>query len=131
MPSAGLAAGRIGRGDYSQQRMAWTTLCTVDVLFKGLGKYVEIDGFRLAVFLDAETGEVSVTDDACPHAGLPLSDGHVAEKCVVCPAHGWTFNLKTGALIGSPIEEPVLTVYPSRILEENDKRFVQADLPMP
>lgn len=111
--------------------MAWTTLCTVDDLFKGLGKFVEIDGFRLAVFLDAADGTVSVTDDACPHAGLPLSDGHVNEKCVVCPAHGWTFDLATGSLKGSPIEQEVLKVYPSRVLEENGKRFVQAQLPMP
>lgn len=112
--------------------MAWTTLCTVDDLFKGLGKYVEIDGFRLAVFLDAANGAVSVTDDACPHAGLSMSDGHVnAEHCAVCPAHGWTFDLKTGALAGSPIDGEVLKVYPSRILDENGKRFVQVQLPMP
>ena len=115
--------------------MRWTTLCTVEDLWKGLGKAVEIDGYRLAIFFNDQAndgqGEVTVTDDACPHAGLPLSDGHIAEGCAICPAHGWAFDLKTGALKGSPIDDPILRVYPSRILDENGKRFVQAQLPMP
>ena len=34
--------------------MAWTSLCDLDELNEGAGKYVEIGGFQLAVFLDGE-----------------------------------------------------------------------------
>ena len=35
-------------------------------------------------------------DHACPHAGGPLADGIVADRCVTCPLHGWRFELDTG-----------------------------------
>jgi nitrite reductase/ring-hydroxylating ferredoxin subunit len=111
--------------------MAWTTLCTVDDLWKGLGKSAEVDGYRLAIFYDTDNDQVSVTEESCPHAGAPMSDGVVNAGCAVCPMHGWAFDLRTGALRGSGSELEVLKVYPSRILEENGRRFVQADLPMP
>ena len=39
------------------------------------GKFVEIDGFKLAVFL--RDRQPYVMDDVCPHAGASLSGGHV------------------------------------------------------
>ena len=57
--------------------MAWVTLCSVNELINGKGKYVEVDGFHLAVFLDAT--EISVIDSTCPHAGANLADGLVED----------------------------------------------------
>ena len=47
--------------------MAWTSLCELSELKSGEGKYVEIDGFQLAVFI--ENGQTFVIDNTCPHAG--------------------------------------------------------------
>jgi nitrite reductase (NADH) small subunit len=41
-------------------------------------------------------GEIAVVDGLCPHKDLPLSDGYIDKGRVVCPWHGWTFDLKTG-----------------------------------
>jgi nitrite reductase/ring-hydroxylating ferredoxin subunit len=110
--------------------MPWTTLCDLDDLTDGTGKYVEIDGHRLAVFLSGDV--LSVMDDACPHAGASLSAGWVDDGCAVCPLHGWAFDLKTAELRGGGTPgEPATTIYPSRVLEENGRKLVQADLPMP
>lgn len=109
--------------------MAWTTLCDLDDLTDGTGKYSEIDGHRLAVFLNA--GELSVMDDTCPHAGASLSAGWIDEGCAVCPLHGWAFDLKTAELRNGVPGEPAITLFPSRVLEENGRKLVQADLPMP
>jgi nitrite reductase (NADH) small subunit/3-phenylpropionate/trans-cinnamate dioxygenase ferredoxin subunit len=110
--------------------MPFTTLCTLDELTEGLGKYVEIDGFRLAVFL--HNGVVFAMDNACPHAGGSMSGGYIADGCAICPWHGWAFNLESGALVGSfgSDDSEVLKVYKVRHVERDGKTYVQAELPM-
>jgi nitrite reductase/ring-hydroxylating ferredoxin subunit len=108
--------------------MAWTGLCNLEELTDGQGKFVQIDGFSLAVFLDE--GNVFVLDNTCPHAGGPLSEGMVRNGCCVCPWHGWEFRLADG---GSPDAlGAVVTSYKTRIYPRDGKpALVQADLPMP
>lgn len=33
----------------------------------------------------------------CPHQGGPLDEGMLEDGCVVCPWHGWAFNVKDGS----------------------------------
>lgn len=40
--------------------------------------------------------EVYAMEDACPHAGFPLSRGHFSNCVIVCDAHGWPFDVRTG-----------------------------------
>lgn len=111
--------------------MPFTTLCTFDELTEDLGKYVEIDGFRLAVFL--HNGVVFVMDNDCPHAGGSMSGGYISDGCAICPWHGWAFKLESGALAGSysSDDSEVLKVYKVRQIEYEGRQLVQADLPMP
>lgn len=46
---------------------------------------------RIAVFNAG--GRFFAINDACPHAGGPLSEGFVDGMEVTCPWHGWTFGL--------------------------------------
>lgn len=108
--------------------MAWTTLCELSELKEGEGKYVEIDGFQLAVFL--HQGEPFVLDNECPHAGGSMAGGWVDEEaCAVCPWHAWSFHLKDGRLKGS--QAVGLRTYPIRLRDHEGKHFVQAELPTP
>jgi nitrite reductase (NADH) small subunit len=59
------------------------------------GRSVEVDGRRIAVFRTPDG--FRAIDNACPHAGGPLSDGIVADRCVTCPLHGLRFDLDSGA----------------------------------
>lgn len=43
-----------------------------------------------------ETGRVHRFAPWCPHAGAALDDGWVADGALVCPRHGWAFDLETG-----------------------------------
>ncbi|HEY0798001.1 MAG TPA: Rieske 2Fe-2S domain-containing protein [Candidatus Baltobacteraceae bacterium] len=43
-------------------------------------------------------GEIYAVENTCPHQGGPLIDGWVAEACVTCPWHGWTFALRDGKM---------------------------------
>jgi len=49
----------------------------------------------------APGGEVVAAPDRCPHRESPLSLGHVADGCLVCPYHGWTFDGR-GACVAIP-----------------------------
>lgn len=107
--------------------MSWTSLCDLDELEDGHGKYVEIGGFHLAVFLNG--GEVSVLDNTCPHAGASMASGWVEAGCAVCPRHFWAFRLDNGQLRDMP--GVALTTYKTRRLERDGKpTIIQADLPI-
>jgi nitrite reductase (NADH) small subunit/3-phenylpropionate/trans-cinnamate dioxygenase ferredoxin subunit len=109
--------------------MPWTSLCELTDLCEGSGKYVEVAGFQLAVFLHG--GQVYVMDNRCPHAGANLSAGWILDGCAVCPKHGWPFRLDNGELRDIPNGAKV-DVYSARLLErEGQPTLVQAQLPLP
>src|SRR3954467_1351425 len=103
--------------------MAWTSLCALDELTEGAGKYVEVDGHRLAVFLHA--GRPHVMDNYCPHAGGSMAGGYVEDGWAVCPWHNWPFRLDNGDLKGSPAVK--IDVYPTRV--NGEANLVESDLP--
>lgn len=35
-------------------------------------------------------------DNACPHVGAPLSQGHLRDGIVTCPLHGWQYDVTNG-----------------------------------
>src|SRR5687768_613656 len=107
--------------------MAWTSLCNLDELTAGEGKYVEIDGFQLAVFLHEQN--IFVIDNNCPHAGGNLAGGFVEDGCAVCPWHYWAFRLESGELRDMPGVK--VSTYKTRMINHADRQLIQADLPMP
>jgi nitrite reductase (NADH) small subunit len=87
----------------------------------GEGRVFEINGQLIAVFRAGE--QYFATDDACPHAGAPLSDGMVFDNSVTCTYHGWRFSLEDGRhLDGSRCR---VTTYPVRV--EGDAIQVATD----
>lgn len=82
----------------------------------GSSKFVEADGQLLALFnID---GTFYVLDDECPHQGAPLSDGEIIGCVVVCPWHGWKFDVTNGKGV-SPLGVPNAKTY-HVIVEGND-----------
>lgn len=51
-------------------------------------------GRSFAVF--EVSGDLVVTDAACPHNGGPLADGLVRDGVVTCPWHWYSYELATG-----------------------------------
>jgi nitrite reductase (NADH) small subunit len=47
-------------------------------------------------------GAVAVLDGTCPHEGGPLGEGIVEDGRVVCPWHGYAFDVHTGATEQDP-----------------------------
>ena len=52
-------------------------------------------------------GEVLATDDTCTHEDASLSCGVLRGAIVRCPLHGATFDLRNGAPLDEPAEEPL------------------------
>jgi nitrite reductase (NADH) small subunit len=57
----------------------------------GESKVVHCGNEPVAVF--NVDGTFYAISDSCPHAGGPLSEGYVSGTSVMCPWHGWTFDL--------------------------------------
>jgi nitrite reductase (NADH) small subunit len=64
------------------------------------GRSATVAGRRVAIFRLPDG--FAAIDAACPHAGGPLSDGIVADRCVTCPLHGLRVDLRTGSPVGDP-----------------------------
>jgi nitrite reductase/ring-hydroxylating ferredoxin subunit len=106
--------------------MGWTSLCRLDELTEGQGKFVQIDGFQLGVYLDGD--KVYVMDDRCPHAGASISAGSIVEGCAVCPRHNWCFHLENGQLRDAP--GVTVRTYRTRLYDHQGVMLVQAELPL-
>jgi nitrite reductase (NADH) small subunit len=66
----------------------------------GEGRVYQVEGERIAVFR-TRAHQVYAVQAECPHKRGPLADGLVGGETVICPLHGWKFDLKTGqALFG-------------------------------
>ena len=94
----------------------WTRVGTVDDIPYLEGRSVWLDDRRVAIF-NLGQGRFTATDASCPHAGGPLADGIVADRCVTCPLHGRRYDLVTGADLGGG---PGLRTYEVR---EHDGRL--------
>lgn len=53
-----------------------------------------VGGIEIGIFR-ADGGYLAI-ENACPHAGVPLSTGDVEGCIVTCPAHGFQYDLRTG-----------------------------------
>lgn len=67
-----------------------------------------VDGTKILLFL--VDGQPVATAARCPHAQGPLHQGEICGGQLICPWHGWTFNLPSGSCEEDP--DLFLTTYP-------------------
>ena len=73
----------------------FTFICSMDELKESIGRKFIINDIEIAVF--KINSEVFAVSNICPHQQTHLIfDGFIEDEFIVCPAHGWKFNLKTG-----------------------------------
>lgn len=75
----------------------------------GEGKVFEADGVAMAVFR-ARDGRLFATEASCPHRQGPLADGMLGGALLVCPLHGFKFDLTSGKPVGNDCR--ALVTYP-------------------
>lgn len=65
-----------------------------DDLPNGCALRVEAFGETVAIFRQED--RLYAIGDTCPHRGGALGRGEVVDGCVLCPLHGWPFELASG-----------------------------------
>jgi nitrite reductase/ring-hydroxylating ferredoxin subunit len=70
-------------------------ICKTTDIKEGSGKSIEINGKPVAVF--NVNGNFYAINDVCGHRGGPLGEGELDGKTVICPWHGWRYDVTTGA----------------------------------
>jgi nitrite reductase/ring-hydroxylating ferredoxin subunit len=76
------------------------------------GLCVRIDGIDIGLFSVGD--QIYAMENRCPHAGDPLSEGELRGPIVVCRAHGWDFDVRTGFRPDNPDGFPI-PCFPVRI----------------
>lgn len=94
-------------------------VCRTDELVNNSGKRFIVDNVDIALFKVDE--KIYALSNVCPHQHSPLIyDGFLEDGCVVCPAHGWMFNLESGK---TPTGQRGLNSFEVRV--ENGNVFVK------
>jgi nitrite reductase (NADH) small subunit len=66
----------------------------------GTGKTVDVSGKPIALFNVG--GKFYAIDNTCKHRGGPLGEGELDGTNVICPWHGWEYDITTGANLDDP-----------------------------
>lgn len=91
----------------------FVTVAELESLLPGHGRTVHVRGREYSIWNLG--GEIYCLDDVCPHRGASLGAGSLEGTEVVCPLHGWAFNVSTGTCVLRP-DRPAGT-YPARVVD--------------
>lgn len=75
--------------------MGFQKACTLDEVWEGEMAEVEV-GEHLVLLVGVEGGEVRAFQAVCPHQDIPLCEGKFDGRVLMCRAHQWTFDARTG-----------------------------------
>ncbi|MHA7837684.1 MAG: Rieske (2Fe-2S) protein [bacterium] len=105
--------------------MAFVEAARIEEIPAESGLRVQIG--EIAIGLYRVDGEIYAMEDACPHAGFPLSAGRLEGCVIVCEAHGWPFDVRTGFAPenadGFPIPCFAVRVEAGRVLVDLETRL--------
>ena len=82
--------------------MARVKVLEVAALPPGEAALAVVNGQDVALFRRGE--EILAIGNECPHQGGNLCDGHIEGDIVICPLHGWEFDLRSGVCMTVPGE---------------------------
>jgi nitrite reductase (NADH) small subunit len=102
--------------------MPFVKVAEAEAIPVGQGTLVDHGGTTVAVFNGGDGGFYAC-GATCPHEEGPLAEGWLEGEAVVCPWHGFDFDLKTGRCRVD--ERLTIPVYPARVTGG----AVEVDLP--
>lgn len=100
----------------------WVIVAKEGELVPGQFRIADIDGVQVAVFNVG--GEYFALEDVCTHDGGQLTGGFIEGDQIICPRHGASFCIRTGAALSAPAYEPTAK-FPVRV--ENGEIQVRDD----
>ncbi len=90
----------------------YVTVGSVDEVPEGQARAFAVGDQVVAVFHHG--GQFFAIEDSCPHMGAPLSEGFIDNGIVVCPWHGWRFDVRDGTWCDNPRVK--IGSYPVRVV---------------
>ena len=92
----------------------WHKVAKISDIADGKSQMVEIESQIIALF--NVRGQFYAMQNACPHRGGPLVEGHMEGNIVTCPWHAWQFDVTSGkcqTMLGA-----IQKTYPVKIEKE-------------
>lgn len=71
-------------------------VCDLSEILEGVLKSFVVEGVEVPVLVTRVKGEIIAGTSMCPHEDVSLVRGVLKEGMIVCRAHGYAFDLKTG-----------------------------------
>jgi nitrite reductase (NADH) small subunit len=66
------------------------------------GEVREVQVSGKAIALANVAGKIYAINNTCLHQGGPLGEGSLSGTAVICPWHGWEYDVTTGKLLSNP-----------------------------
>lgn len=76
--------------------MGYEKACTLDEVWEGEMHEADVGG-QVVLLVGLQGGEVRAFQGMCPHQDIPLCEGRFDGRVLMCRAHQWTFDARTGA----------------------------------
>jgi nitrite reductase/ring-hydroxylating ferredoxin subunit len=92
--------------------MRFVKVAAIGDIPEGYGRLLDVEGRVVAVF-NRGGGRFHATSPVCPHEDGPLGDGWIEGDAVVCPWHGYDFDLGSGRCLSDP--DLAIAVYRVRV----------------
>jgi nitrite reductase/ring-hydroxylating ferredoxin subunit len=89
-------------------------VCTLDQLAGGGLHAFAVPGVTWPVIVTWVDGALVAVPGVCPHEDVALAGGELAGGVIVCPGHGYAFDLRTGRCKHDPSLE--LRRYPITLI---------------
>lgn len=94
----------VNRAGWREPAETWVEVGRLDDFADGELAVVEVDGEPVVILRDGDG--IRALHNTCSHLGGPLAEGEVRDGCIVCPWHGSTFDVGTGAVEAGPASVP-------------------------
>lgn len=80
-------------------------VCSIGDLAEGALRAFHVNGVTWPVIVTIVDGELIATAGVCPHEDVSLKHGWLEGDHLVCPGHGYEFDLRTGRCKHAPALE--------------------------
>jgi nitrite reductase/ring-hydroxylating ferredoxin subunit len=84
-------------------------------LAAGQMRCVEVGAVPVLI-VHTKDGQLHAVNNVCSHAYARMDEGRLRGNRLICPLHGASFDVRTGAVLGAPANAP-LPSYPVRVVD--------------